>query len=87
MEQALIVALVAGALGMFTHILKKKVRGQTTTAIIKYFSNHAGYTITAFIAMLGAVFAIYDPNMDIYKLFGACLSAGYSCDSMFNKDK
>jgi hypothetical protein len=84
--QTLAMALIGGTLGMFSHIIKKKVKGESATAIMRYFSKHVGYTMTAFISMLGAVFAIYDPTMNIFKLFGACLSAGYMCDSVMNKD-
>tara|TARA_R100001530_G_scaffold38185_1_gene29595 strand:- start:1262 stop:1540 length:279 start_codon:yes stop_codon:yes gene_type:complete len=85
-KESLMIALFGGAVGMLTHIIKKKVRGESATAIMRYFTNHVGYTITAFGAMLGAIAAIYDPSMNIFKLFGACLTAGYASDSMFNKD-
>ncbi len=84
--QTLMAALFGGMFGMLTHIIKKKVRGESATAILKYFSKHFGYTFMAFGAMLGAVAAIYDPSMNIFKLFGACLAAGYSSDSILNKD-
>ena len=81
-----IVSLFGGALGMLGHIIKKRVRGESATAISRYFTKHFKFTLLAFGTMLGAIAAIYDPSMNIFKLFGVCLSTGYASDSVLNKD-
>ena len=81
-----VVAIVGGLLGMLCHILKKKVRGQSATAVWNYFTGHFKYTVMAVIAMLIAVFMIYDPNMVWYKGFIAYFFAGFGSDSALNKD-
>lgn len=81
-----VVAVLGGSLGMLMHILKRKVKGESFNSVIKYFSSHFKYTITAFITMLGSIWAIYTPDGDWYKLLGVCLTAGYMSDSLMNKE-
>lgn len=82
----LIASLFGGLIGMVSHIIKKKVRGESFTAITKYFSKHFGYTFMAFSGMLSILVALYSPSLGILKCFGIGISAGWSCDSALNKD-
>lgn len=81
-----VVAVLGGSLGMLMHILKRKVKGESFNSVMVYFSSHFKYTVTAFITMLGSIWAIYDPSMIWYKLLAACLTAGYMSDSLMNKE-
>ena len=56
-------AMVGGLMGMIVHILKKKVKGESASAIVDYFTDNMRYTITALIGMVVSVFMIYDPNL------------------------
>lgn len=73
-------------LGMFTHYMKKNIKGETTTEIAGYFRDHFRTTlisaITTLIATAGlyAGFATGQP-MDIITVF----TLGLSCDSLLNK--
>ncbi len=87
MQYPMIWAMLAGSMGMVAHILKKKVKKESGTAIVDYFTDNARYTITALIGMVVSVLTIYDASMDWSKMMVACTMAGYSCDSIFNKDK
>ncbi len=80
-------AMVGGLMGMIVHILKKKVKGESASAIVDYFTDNMRYTITALIGMVVSVFMIYDPNLIWYKAMLVGILAGYGSDSAFNKDK
>ena len=82
----MIVAIVGGLFGMLSHILKKKVRGQSATAVGAYFVKNFKFTLLAIIGMVVAVLMIYDPNMVWYKGLIAYFFAGYGSDSALNKD-
>ena len=80
-----VACLLGGILGMFAHIIKKKIRKQTTTAIIRYFKKNVGHTFMAFIGMLGLIATVYTPEFELFKAFAVGMTSGFSCDSMFNK--
>ena len=80
-------AMIGGLMGMFTHILKRKVKKESATAIVDYFTDNMRYTITALIGMVVSVLMVYDPAIAWNKMMIAGIFAGYSCDSAFNKDK
>lgn len=82
----LVASIIGGLIGMLCHIIKKKVRGESFTAIKKYFTKHFGYTVTALGGMLSMVAFLYSPTLGILKCFGIGFGAGWSCDSAFNKD-
>ncbi len=73
-------------LGMFTHFLKKKIKGETLTEIKDYFSNNLKSTFIAFVATMIATVVAYftmasKQPIDIAAFFGI----GYTFDSFFNK--
>ena len=73
-------------LGMFIHFLKKKVKGESFTAITGYFKDNPKSTIIAFIATLVGVAAYYTQlgtgsNADLLAVF----MIGYSVDSALNR--
>ena len=78
--------LIIAYLGMFTHFLKKKVRGESVTEIKKYFQDHFKSTFISAVAT-GIGFTIYFTAMlsgtmaDIGIIFGI----GFMSDSFFNK--
>jgi len=73
-------------LGMIVHFLKKKVKGESFTAIKAYFKDNPKSTIIAFIATLVGVAAYYtqlatNTNADLLAVF----MIGYSVDSALNR--
>ena len=76
-------------LGMFSHFLKKKVKGESPTEILGYFKDNFKSTVIAFIATSIGFVAYYleviDSNpeglRDVITIFGL----GYLNDSLFNK--
>ena len=73
-------------LGMFSHFLKKKVRGESITAIKKYFKDHFKSTALAFISTsvgFAAYMLLLQTGLpaDIFAVFGI----GFMSDSMFNR--
>lgn len=82
----ILIVAIGGTLGMISHIVKKKVKGETASDIIAYFKGHTKSTLLAFGTMVGAVALIYDPSIGIVKLFAMSMTAGYTSDSALNKD-
>lgn len=87
MEVLIIVGLyMIAILGMITHFLKKKIRGESFVNIRNYFKNHVKSTLIAIIATtIGFVayantFTV-DGVKDVLIVFGL----GYMFDSFFNK--
>ncbi len=76
-------------LGMFSHFLKKKVRGESPTEVLGYFKDNFKSTILALIATSVSFLAYYfevineypDGFYDVITIFGL----GYLNDSLFNK--
>lgn len=73
-------------LGMVMHFLKKKIKGESFTAIGGYFKDNPKSTIIAFIATLVGVAAYYtqlatNSNADLLAVF----MIGYSVDSALNR--
>lgn len=73
-------------LGMIVHFLKKKVKGESFTAIGSYFKDNPKSTIIAFVATLVGVAAYYTQlatgtNADLLAVF----MIGYSVDSALNR--
>ena len=72
--------------GMIVHFLKKKVKGESFTAITGYFKDNLKSTIIAVITTLVGVAAYYtqmatNSNADLLAVF----MIGYSVDSALNK--
>lgn len=78
---------IVALLGMFTHFLKKNIKGETPTEIFSYFKDNFKSTITAFILTTVMFFAYYQMFVegasvkDIMVIF----LIGYAFDSTFNK--
>lgn len=73
-------------LGMLSHFLKKKIKGENVTQITRYFKNHFSSTVLAFIATtVGFIAYVYafptEGVKDVLFIFGI----GYTADSFFNK--
>lgn len=77
---------VVAYLGMFTHFLKKKVKGETPTEIWKYFHDNVKDTITAIIAtFVGFVSYMATIQTGMAADFIVVFGLGYMCDSLFNR--
>ena len=79
-------AISVALLGMILHFMKKKVRGETATAVTRYFKDHFKSTFSAVVATIIGATAVYfqlstGEFIDILAYFGT----GYTFDSMFNK--
>ena len=90
MEQALLTSFwflyFVALLGMFSHFLKKNIKGETITAIKDYFKDNLKSTILAFIFTSIAFFGYYvwiksGTDADILTVF----FIGFSFDSLMNK--
>lgn len=69
-------------LGVITHFLKKKVRGETLADIKSYFKTHFRYTsVTIVMAIVGFIALVTTSGVGLIASF----LAGYSADSAFNK--
>ena len=68
--------------GVLSHFLKKKVRGQTFSHVIKYFSSHFKYTVVTLIGAAGGFFAAMQMGELTYL---SAFGVGYLADSFFNK--
>lgn len=80
------ILFVIALLGMFSHFLKKKVKGESITEIRDYFKDHIKSTFLALvstaIAYVAYMFTLATGMpADIFTIFGL----GYMCDSVFNK--
>lgn len=80
------ILFVIAVLGMFSHFLKKKVKGESITEIAHYFKDNFKSTFLALVATCVS-YAFYMTTLstgmtaDFLTIFGL----GYMCDSMFNK--
>lgn len=71
-------------LGVLAHFFKKKIKGETFADIKSYFKNNFKTTVTTVIAAIVLFIGlIYSGGLSILGVF----TAGYACDSAFNKDK
>ena len=73
-------------IGMFSHFLKKQIKGETLVEIKQYFGNHFKSTLLAIIATVFFTVAYYftlgtGQTADIL----AALGIGFTSDSAFNK--
>lgn len=69
-----------GLIGLLTHFLKQKVKGQTALAIRRWFAGHVKDTVLSLI-MFTVVFAsLYAAGQ---LSFMNAFMAGYMCDSLF----
>jgi divalent metal cation (Fe/Co/Zn/Cd) transporter len=74
---------VLAIVGMVTHFLKKKVKGETTSEIKEYFANHFKSTVLAYIATTIGFFGyVYLTGT---KEPVTAFLIGYTFDSLFNK--
>lgn len=73
-------------LGMFSHFLKKKVKGESLTEIKEYFKDNIKSTFLALVTT-AISYVAYQLTLatgmpaDVLTVFGL----GYMCDSFFNK--
>uniref|UniRef100_A0A6H2A361 Holin n=1 Tax=viral metagenome TaxID=1070528 RepID=A0A6H2A361_9ZZZZ len=78
--------LIIAFIGMLTHFLKKKIKGENVEAIISYFKGHFKTVLLAIIATwvgwLSYVSLLMTGQIaDVFAVF----AIGYLCDSFFNK--
>lgn len=84
-------AMAVALAGMFTHYVKKWLRGETDDTLMQYlFPNGAWkYTAQAVLAVISAVLSLFITGYaDVSTLAGltAIFTIGYTCDSLLNKD-
>ena len=78
--------IVIGLLGMFVHFMKKNIRGETTTAVKKYFHDHFKSTTTAIIVtIIGVVSYKLKLSTGQTADIVICFMAGFNFDSLLNK--
>ncbi len=78
--------LLVGVIGMFVHFLKKKVMGETLTAIGAFFKDNFKSTIVAVIStIIGVVAYYFTLSVDAINDPMAAFGIGYTFDSVFNK--
>lgn len=80
------ILFIIALLGMFTHYLKKKVKGESLTEIKDYFRDHLKSTFIALVSTsityVAYMFTLATGQpADVITIFGL----GYMCDSFFNK--
>lgn len=77
------ILLLIALVGMLSHFLKKKIKGETITQIKHYFADHFKTTLLSLIATVIGYYAYlqYTETPDIIAVF----LIGYTCDSLFNK--
>jgi len=69
-------------ISMFAHFLKKKVKGETMTAIGHYFKDNFKSTLVAIVSVLIGVMVVHSlGQLNIVSAVGI----GYGVDSVFNK--
>ena len=68
--------------GIIAHFLKKKIKGETLDDIKKYFKNNFKSTVATVIAAI----VLFSSLIGTGGLgFIASFTAGYACDSLFNR--
>lgn len=85
-EIQLIKLIMLAFCGMFLHFLKKKVRGESLTAISRYFTTHPKYTLMSSMATMLFTYGYFHEYMQggTFDIIAAVM-IGYNCDSLFNK--
>jgi len=71
-----------GLLGLLSHFLKRKIKGETLTDIKQWFSHHAKNTALSVIAFIISYAALIQTD-DLSVL--SSFMAGYMCDSIFSR--
>lgn len=78
---------IVALLGMFSHFLKKNMRGETNTNVLSYFKDNIASTLNAFIWVTFSYFVylqnVYNGGgvLDIAAVF----MIGFTFDSLMNK--
>ena len=77
--------------GMFSHYLKKWLRGETSDSLWAYLFGKRTWksTINASLAVLGSCFALFatgELGVPTFSQVIAVFTVGYTCESMFNSD-
>lgn len=73
---------LAALLGMFSHFLKKNIKGESRTEVRNYFRDNYRSTLLALIATtVGFAMIIMSDTVNVVSAFGV----GYLFDSTFNK--
>lgn len=78
----LLLNFVVLMLGVLTHFFKKKIKGETLSDVKSYFRTHFKNTITTIIAAIVSFGSLAGTGG---LGFIASFTAGYACDSLFNK--
>jgi hypothetical protein len=82
MNIELIYLITLTFVGVLSHFLKKRIKGETLTDIVTYFKTHFKSTLlTAFGAVGGFVLLKEMGELSYFSAF----SIGYMADSFFNK--
>lgn len=78
---------IVALLGMVTHFLKKNIKGETPTEILRYFKDNFKSTVTAFILTSVMFFAYYQLFVEAQSVKDVMIVflIGYAFDSTFNK--
>lgn len=79
------IAMGGGLAGIFSHIISKKVKGETAHDVWAYFAGNFKWTLVAIFGMIGLLFVTYDPNAVWYAIFFSGYTAGWTADSGANK--
>lgn len=88
--QILVVYLVIGILGIFSHYLKKYLEEEISGSLWKYlYGDHPRRTLITLVSFIGSgiayVFTGMTDGVTWPALIGLAFTTGYSFDSMFNK--
>jgi len=77
-----VLMIVLTILGILSHFLKKKIKGETLSDIIQYFRTHFRSTLMVVVGALAGFAVTW--QMDSLNYFSA-FSVGYLADSFFNR--
>jgi uncharacterized membrane protein YesL len=89
----IILIYVFGVLGILGHWATRYIQSRTTSSVGEYLKSNIVYTfasLSAGFASSSGLVMVLTPGMTVQQiivLLGAAYTAGYTCDSKFNKDK
>lgn len=94
MDKYTIIVYVAGVLGMLAHPIKRIIKKETMSSIVKYYTGNWKHSVAAVGATMSLVTAVTYADVCAnvagmycyYLLVSGAATAGYTFDSAINKD-
>ena len=81
-DPSIYMLLLVGYVGLFVHFLKKKIKGETVTEVISFFTDNPKQTLLSVISVAVAILVVENKTPIGYE---SAFGIGFMADSLLNK--